>query len=231
MILSPYALDLTSLKMGTSSGSRAPGLHASHIYGDFYKDFDPKRYGRDGGPDPYTLEAGLLIESMLEEGLKRRIEEEHAVDISRPGEFTHEFDWNGKQGQIHYNPDLFIFNGQFRVGEIKATWMTSGVSHEQIDAASKGDSVALEACQNVLLEPKFAKYLSQLKFYLYFLNNRFGRLYVFFFQANRRPPFPPQFLAWDIEFSQDELDFEYHVLMNHADSKGMLEHDYCILHP
>lgn len=202
MDIQELAVDLRVLGIGQSSGVRAEGLHASDIYGDFYQDHDPKRYKRGGEPPPTLLETGLIFETMLEEGLKRRVvESESAGTVERPGEFTHEDEVEGRPFKIHYNPDLLIFNGEFRVGEIKATWMSP------TDAP---------------YDPKFDKWHTQIKFYCYMLKTRFARLYAFFVNGTWKPQPMPVLQIWDIEYSQDEIDFEYGMMIRHAVSKGMI---------
>lgn len=99
--------------IGVSTAPRTVGLHMSEIYNDLYQDLEPKRYIKGSKPDVLRMEAGLAFEDMLEEGLKRRL-----AGSERPGEFTTE------EG-ILYTPDLIIFNGETRLGEIKLTWMSS----------------------------------------------------------------------------------------------------------
>ncbi len=133
-------LDIPSLGLGDSGGTRAKGLHASDIYNDFYADYNPKKYRYAPGPiEPLLVEIGLIFERMLESGLQRRLLDKlTAEEVARPGEFSFEYDFKGKKGTIHFNPDLFVCNGVFRVAEIKSTWMWSGVSHEEIEAAAAG---------------------------------------------------------------------------------------------
>lgn len=108
------------LQLAVSSIPRSPGLHMSDIYGSLYKELEPNRF-KDGPMDLLKLEAGLTLEAIFEEGLKRRL-------IERPGEFTTE------EGII-YTPDLLIFNHVTRLGEIKLTWMSmhQGIEHQKFD--------------------------------------------------------------------------------------------------
>lgn len=219
-------LDPTVLKIGQSSGVRAPGLHASDIYGDYYQDYDPKRYKRREGdaPPPLLLETGLIFESMLEEGLARRLAADGIPDgtIERPGEFTHRDTVQGVPFDLYYNPDLAIFNGVYRIGEIKATYMSSTVSTETIASARAGDESAREKIEAIPFEPKFEKYLSQIMFYGHMQRTPYARLYVWFICGNYKPPTEPHFLAWDLEFTEDEMASEYAMLVNHALAKGLI---------
>src|ERR1019366_4527140 len=110
MIVTPVAHGLEDL-IG-KSGPRTPGLHMSAIYGALYEQLEPARY-TGGTPDPLRLEAGLAFETMLETAIKDRL-----CGGGRPPELTSE------EG-ILFNPDLLIFNGHTRVGEIKLTWLSS----------------------------------------------------------------------------------------------------------
>ena len=191
MIVTPVPHELVGI--GVSTGDRSPGLHASDIYGDLYQELEPTRYRRDTAPDPLRLEAGLAFESLLEEGLKRRLCGE------RPGEFTTD------EGVI-FSPDLIIFNHVTRVGEIKLTWMSS---NEIPTVLSNG------------LPPKFDKWLTQIKFYCRAVETCYGRLIGFFVNGDYRPP-SPRLLAWDLQFTKRELDENHTMLMNHARHRGLL---------
>ncbi len=160
---------------------------------------------------------------MLERGLQERLlKSGHEGQVERPGEFTFRDTYKGHKVVIHYNPDLLVWNGVLRVTEIKSTWMWSGVSHEDIEDAKQGVKKALVKVTQLLTDPKYDKYKCQLKFYLYMLRQKLGRLYIFFVTANGRPPFPAQLLGWDLDFTDQELELNYTMLMNYAISKGMI---------
>lgn len=191
MIITPVKHGLEEI-LGKSWTPRTPGLHMSEIYNDLFQRIEPKRYKKGGPPDPLRLEAGLALEEMLEEGLKRRLVGE------RPGEFTTE------EGII-FTPDLLIFNGSTRLGEIKLTWMWSkDVPREPGNA----------------FPPKFDKYLCQIKSYCHKLETNEARLIAFF--VNGKGDSVPELLAWDITFTARELHENWAMLMNHARSRRML---------
>lgn len=228
MNITELVIDPTVLTIGVSGGVRAGGAHASDLYNDFMADSNPKKYGylrRDpeNKIDPLLVEPGLIFEMMLEEGLQRRLAAS-GIDgsVERPGELVHTDTFEGQPISFSFNPDLFIFNGIFRVGEIKATWQWSGISPECYKAYKEGDSDAACTVREVLLDPKYAKYLMQLQLYQYAVKTLFGRLYIFYVNGCGRPPFPPQLLAWDVEFSQEELDMNYACLVRHGISKGLI---------
>jgi len=224
MKLSTLTFDLASSGIGSSNSVRAAGLHASDIYNDLYKDLEPGRYNRrEGPPPPLLLETGLIFETALEEGLARRFASGASHEqIVRPGEFSYAYDFEGRKGTIHFNPDLFIYNTVFRIGEIKATWLSSKIEHDWL-ASPEAIESHREDIENAFLNPKLEKYYTQLKFYMKMLNTVYGRLYVCFIAGNYDRPFQTQLVGMDVEFTQDEIDQEYAGLMFHAVSKGMLD--------
>lgn len=222
MILSYIPLDIAAFNIGDSAAPRAAGLHASDIYNDLYKALEPKRFDRPGGPPPILLETGLIFETALEEGLARRFSSGQSHEqIERPGELTYTGVYEDKPVEIHYNPDLFIYNGGFRIGEIKATWLSSKIEHEWLENAE-----AMEAHRDEIeaafLNPKFDKYYTQLKLYSYFLKTKLGRLYICFIAGNYDRPFRTQVVPMDVEFNEDELFQNYCMCLNHAVYKGMI---------
>lgn len=188
----PHGIDL-----GVSTLPRTPGLHMSTCYNDFYCDLEPKRFDRHSAPDPLKLEAGLALESVLEEGLKARMTE-------RPGEFVE------PEHGIIYSPDLIIFNGETRLGEIKLTWMSSReVPREEAHSFPE----------------KFSKWFTQMKLYARCLDTPHARLLAFFVNGlydRGRGGGRPELLAWDILFTKRELDDEWRTIMNHSKRKGLL---------
>lgn len=185
----------------------------SHLISAFYEDTEPERYRRDDDvtrTDPSLLfEAGLVFESCFEEAIQRRYIG-LGSQCDRPEELTHEEDG---LLPILYNPDLLIYeNGVFRVGEIKLTWKsTKGVPREQGE----------------LFPPKFAKYETQLKLYCRCLRTLYGRLIVYFVNKDWKrngltQEMGPELLAWNYEFSRQELDEEWAMIIGHARERGII---------
>lgn len=195
---------------------RTPGLHMSEIYGSLYKGLDPKRYDkRDaaGNPLPFDtlrMEVGTAFEEALEPALRARI-----ITAERPGEYATQHPRDCRYHRIPvrpgdppcpcgagviFTPDHFLFNGVFRLGEFKLTWMS----------IRKG-----------LKDRRFDKWFCQMKAYCYHLGTPYARLYVLFINGDYTDH-SPQLLAWDIEFSQKELTEEWSILLRHARTKGML---------
>ena len=190
MHITPITPDLD---LGASSLVRSSGLHVSTLYNDLYQDLEPGRYVRGAPLDMRRIELGFSLEEMLEEGLKRRL-------ASRPGEFR------TKEG-IAFSPDLLIFNGGVRLGEVKLTWMSSR-------------EVPREPGTHIF-PPKFDKWFTQMRVYCKHLETREARLYAFFVNGTYKT-MVPELLAWDITFSQQELDEAWTMLLNHGRHKGLL---------
>lgn len=189
--------------LGHSFGSRTPGLHISQIYGGLYEELEPTRFVKGSIPDPLRLEAGLAFESILEEGLKQRL------CGGRPGEIVSE------EGII-CSPDLIVFNGSTRVGEIKLTWMSSR-------------EVPREACNS--FPPKFSKYFCQMLSYCHVLEVSEAQLIGFFINGKYEfikqrdgssIPSGPELLAWNITFTAREIRENWTMLMNYARQRKLL---------
>lgn len=164
-------------------------LHMSDIYNDFYKTADPNRYDKNEAPNDLYLALGLAWEQYFE-----RLLIAHGVDAKRPPAFETA---NG----IKFSPDLLVYNGQDRLGEIKLTFMS--VSED-------------------LSEPKFAKYLTQAMLYAHGLKMRHVVFYVLFVNGDYKANRGPQLYKFYIEFSQRELDEEWDTMMAHAKQMGVL---------
>lgn len=173
---------------------RTPGLHASDLYGAFYRSFDPKRYDKrleDGSPQPMDtlkLELGTSFEEVLEEALARRLFGE------RPGEFV------SPEGII-FSPDyLFDIDGELVLGEFKLTWYSAkDAPHHE----------------------KFEKYFTQIKMYCHWLQLTKARLYILFVNNDYKPP-TPKLRAWELQFSPTELAEETEMVLRHAREQGLL---------
>lgn len=211
--------------IGKSRGIRAPGVHMSDLYNSYFQELYPKKYDKSRPMNPMHLEMGLAWEDMLEDGLKERMVSVAGEDIERPGEFT-------TATGIHYNPDLLIYSdGPTRLGEIKLTWMSS---REMPTDVEYGWPV------------RFQKYDMQMKSYALWLGLLHARLYVFHVngayswmakkkvatnardaakQAAEEQPSAggPQLLAFDIEYTQHELDENWLLMESHGKSRGLLD--------
>ncbi len=189
MIITPIPHSLDLLK---SDLVRSPGLHASTIFGDLYKELDPKRYDYGDEPaNPLLLALGTAWEKHLEYLL-----EANGVVVERPTEFM------SPEG-IAYSPDLIFFNGVTRVGEIKYTSMSA-------------KDMPTEPTNN--LPPKLDKYLHQMGLYAYWLGVSNGWLAILF----NHQPWMPELRVFDIHWTERELRDYHTMTINHAKHMGVL---------
>lgn len=198
--------------VGKSSGPRSTHrVHMSDIYGSLFKELEPKRFNSGVPMNPLHLEMGLAWENMLEDGLKERLHDASGEESERPGELVTE------EG-IVFSPDLILYNGVTRLGEIKLTWMSSREMPR--DNYQTG------------FPPKFDKWLVQMKSYAYQLETPYARLYAFFVNgeyawmrkgADRSQPGGPQLMAWDLEFTKRELTENWQMMIQHAKHAGLLD--------
>lgn len=189
MIVTPVAHGLDFL---ASDLVRSPGVHASDIYGSLFKALDPKRYDYgDREPNPLLLALGTAWEKHLE-----YILEKNGVRAERPSEFM------SPEG-IAYSPDLILFNGKTRLGEIKLTSMSAKDMPTTVTNS---------------LPPKFDKYLCQMKLYAYWLGLTNGWLAILFINQ----PWNPDFRVFDIEWTEQELQENHSMCLNHARHVGLV---------
>lgn len=205
-------------------------MHASDLYGRYYKDHDPKRYDQrdaDGtalAMDMLKIEFGLSFEQELEEWLLRMMD---AVRVrmagrllgERPGEFEapHADDCSLLTDGVAYGPDqpcpecaagtlfspdyLFDTDVALILGEFKLSWYSM---------------------KDAPFDKKFDKWITQIKLYCYWLGITKARLYVFFVNADYKPP-KPALRCWDISFTRRELVDEHSAVVRHARKKGLLQ--------
>jgi len=179
---------------------RSTGLHASAIYGKLYKYLEPERFGKPDEPQEPNDEL-MFLGSACEDRLEKVLLW-NGINAHRPGEFVHTLP-DGQE--IAYSPDLMIYNGVIRVGEIKLTSM-------KID-----DLLDLKGSINNL-PPKFDKYLTQMKLYIKWLDLHHGWLGI----LSIYKPYKPVFVPLNIEFSDRDLDDNERMCLNYARSEGML---------
>ena len=184
MIVRPTTLEIDWLR---SDLIRSHGVHASDIYGDFYKHLNPKRYDYQDEPNPLLLALGTAWEKHFEYLLLA-----NGIEVERPDEFM------SPEG-IAYSPDLIIFNGITRLGEIKYTSMSAKDMPE-------------EETNN--LPEKLGKYLCQMMLYAYWLGVNDAWLAILF----NHEPWNPQFRMFDLHWEDIELRENHSMLMNHYKS-------------
>lgn len=175
--------------------NRGEGLHASDIYGSFFKQLNPKKYSSDMDPllQDILFAIGLAWEQYLEKVLIANGEL-----VARPGELE------SPEG-VKYSPDLLVVNGHDRIGEIKVTHMSSR------DCVPGNE--------------KFEKYLCQVKAYCYWAGIPRARFYVLYLHGDWRRGEDGKlmdFKMWDVDFTMRELKENHQMLMAHAENEGML---------
>jgi hypothetical protein len=173
-------------------------LHQSDIIKDLMCDLQPKRFKRVPFAMNPMVETGILFESILEEAMSRKF------STVRPGEVVSD------EG-VYMSPDgvnPILLAGE----EYKATWMSSrlGVTDEY------GQPL-----------PKFLHWFIQMRGYAKWLDVRDFVLRVFFVNGNYRhkegdPESGPHFKSYRIQFTDQEVDENWRMLIRHAQSKGML---------
>lgn len=198
----------------------------SNLYGSYFQELHPKKYKKDTPMNPLHLEMGLAWEDMLEDGLKERLIEVAGEDIERPKELQ-------TTTGIYYSPDLLIYpdNGPTRLGEIKLTWMSSREWPTEPDT---------------FFPTKFSKFDFQIRAYCYWLGLLDARIYAFHvngeyaWMKRKKPaqsardaakqaaeeivqPGGPQLLAFDLTYTQHELDETWLILESHGKSMGWLD--------
>lgn len=220
----PHGLELAKPSLGYV---RTPGLHASDLYGSFYRDFDKKRYAKTdkhGNPLPFDLakmELGMCFEEVLEPALEWAMQIQRQFGArhfgERPGEFTAPHDdrcpFKGAivipgvpcdcgAGTI-FSPDFLFDDGVGVVlGEFKLTWLSP---------------------KGAPMDAKFSKWWSQIKLYCHWLKLRRARLYVYFVIPDYRDPAPPVPRRWDVVFNERELRDEFDMIARDARGKGLLK--------
>lgn len=215
------------LDLAKSYGPRGKGVHMSDLYGAYYAALHPKRYAKKNDTAPRERWGiGMAFEEMLEEGLANRVynENEHE-EVTRPGEFQTEHTIRCKRlkkdrtygcgcscgGGILYSPDLMIFNGGSRSGEIKLHSMSHKGAPHKLGQVYSG------------LDSKFDKFFCQMQVYNYHLGITTGRLYSFSVREMVQFNDPSIFLAWNIEWSNRELVEEWGNLHRFSVQARMLK--------
>ena len=197
LLSDPTQLELFP-KFGRSTGPRTLGvLHLSDIYSDILENLYPKKYDRSKPMDMVRVETGLIFENVLEQGLAEKFA------TVRPGEIiSDEGIYMSPDG---VNPDLCA--GE----EYKATW---------------------KSCRHGLTDeygmplPQFIGWFIQMKGYAKWLMVRRYLLRVLFVNGDYvyypGAGLSPKFITWDIEFSEDEIEENWAMLINHAKGMGVL---------
>lgn len=203
------------LNQPTEGYVRSPGLHMSDIYNSLFKGLDPKRFDKGTGPDVLAMDYGSSFEEALEEAVAHYFAKRSTGGSDRPGEYACLADGRivkvGTPKSIIFSPDHFFYNGVTRLGEFKSTRMTIGGG---------------------ITQEKFDKWFCQMKAYGKPLKMPDQRLIALFINGHGKwkdhkvpglglLPSGPLLLAWDLKFTQRELDDNWNMLMRHARKKRM----------
>ena len=211
--------DLINRHVANAPNVRSEGLHQSDIIKVMMKELEPKRFDKrdkvTGEPLPMDwvkIEAGFAFETILEDGLAAR-----HPNLIRPGEV----ELDGITG----SPDGLDI-GTLQLKEYKATWMSSGLDNETVEAARAGVQRAVDLYNDAIQHKKFWHWFVQVKGYLHMLSVTYGydtfscELIPFFVMGNYRDS-GPQLLSWSIDFTPRELAENWQMLINVGKSKGM----------
>ena len=180
--------------LATTDLKRGKGIHASDIYGDFFKKLEPKKYGK-GEIDDFQRDLLFAIGQAWEQYLEKVLIANGVLCI-RPGEMESD------EG-IKYSPDLLLVDApppKDRIGEIKATYQSS--------------RTCLPGTK------QFEKYLAQAMLYCFWTEIPRCRFYVLYIHGDWRRKLI-DFKAWDIDFTSRDLKDNHRMLMNHARDEDM----------
>ncbi len=203
---------------------RTSGLHISEIYGDYYKRIDPKRYDKrdkkTGEPLPLP-EDRVGFGSRFEEALEPQLRDKWNGE--RPGEFAtqHEPDCVHRRRKVRvgdpvcpcgagiiYSPDYLFYpkGGECVLGEFKLTWYSSREFPTHV---------------------KFAKWMTQIKFYLRNLHMNTAWVFPFWVNGgtdNKYHAAQPEFKkAWVLQFSDRETEDTHQRMIRHARKYGFIK--------
>lgn len=185
---------------------RSTGLHLSDVYKVLMKRLQPKRFDKrdaQGNPIPFDtqrVEIGLLFETMLERALAEKFA------TVRPGElFSDEGIAMSPDG---LNPDAEALE------EYKATYMSCRGGLYEI--------VEMEGREYQVVRDKFIHWFFQIKGYCKWLGVRKAILRVLWLAGDYSKPITPVFKSYALEFTDQEIEDNWQMLMTVAREEGLL---------
>lgn len=204
---------VTELKQGElvlpGAGDRPPGLHLSDIIGDLMKTLEPRRYGKPGGPDVPKVYAGLAFEEALERMFVPAIPggwRPEPIFVEVPGTKR---TVDGKVvpgvGGIWCsidNLDPDTVPGKLVVREFKLTWYSAN-----------------KPCPE---DEVYWPWLVQIKGYCKAVGTTLAILTALHIVGNYAPPKPWPPRGWGLEFTPQEIEENWFMIVQHAKSKGWL---------
>lgn len=209
MIVQP--LDIRNdlhLDIAPKSLDRSPGLHMSDIYNRLYQVLDPGRYKHDDEfSEENHLHASLLAIGLALEQYTERLLLAAGIEAHRPPEFR-----TPDEHGIAFSPDLLIYNGDVKGGEIKATFMSTK---------------DLPTSKARKLPDKFDKYVTQMKSYGHNLEIPDWLLLAWFLKGDyskrsQDQEFFADLRAFHLQFTSAEMREEYQTLVRFAQTERML---------
>lgn len=185
-----------------SHASRSSGLHVSKIYGDLDRTMNAKRY--EGEMSEAQLNAfaqiGFLWERILEDKLSEITVGGDPARYSRIGEIVVD--------GVALTPDYcdwdFFGDNSCVLGleEWKVAWKS------------------VNAWDNFPMEKNFWRWLVQKKAYCYAMGTCYARLRAVFIVGDWKQDISPKSRMREFEFTVQELEDNWAMLMRHAKGKG-----------
>lgn len=197
-------IDVLIEQLARSTAPRSDGLHVSELYSLLH----PQK-ARSKNPiteDELRLYAigGFSLEMVLEAGFKALVQDRAVAagyQVERPPELE------SSEG-VKCSPDLYFYqpDGDIIIADMKCKWVSiNGMPTE-------------EEGEDGFPGTKFDKIFTQLMSYLHVLSEQMGRsftrayLIVYFVCGNYRD-YKPRLVAWELEWSQQEISENWDALM------------------
>ncbi len=215
MIVTPLA----PLALPPDSGTHVPGtLHVSRIIGDIMRRLDPKRYDKhtaDGKPVPMDMQkvqAGVSFE----QGLERILMTQTLPGLFRPDPLQVDGIWMSPDGLVPGPAFLQEYGDLLDLRPLAAaaimqTWV---VAEYKLTWYSE-----TKDCPG---DPVFTPWLWQMQAYCKGTGSRFGLLVPQFINGNYKPPKPSPPVPRLLEWTPQEIDETWTMLVNHAKAQGWL---------
>ncbi len=185
---------IARIGQSATHGTRSEGLHVSEIYKRMMVRIEPKKYGQPIDDEARRrMEVGIIFENVLEQGLAEK------YGVARVGEVV------SPEGII-MSPDGV--NPELVAGEeYKATFKSCrhGITDEH------GEPL-----------PGFLVWFIQMKAYAKWLELLDWLLRVLFICGDYSRPIQPQFRTYKVQFTQEEVDTNWSMLLHVAREEGLL---------
>lgn len=170
---------------------RTPGLHVSEVIQSMLRDLDGKRYGSDDTDQDKARRAIYFEEGFAFERVMEQAFAARRIDILRPGEL--------EMDGILLSPD--------------------GVSLD--DGADDEIKYTRKSMPDTPLGPKFWGWMTQFKAYCRALETDRVRVRGLFVNGDYKHGKVPDYRAWEIRFTKQEIEQNWGAILRHAEEKGM----------